>query len=66
MISIFRRIRPAPERPASDPPATLSFKSGSAFFEYQCEYGFSEIKIKTAIIALVIDAQKELGTPTAI
>jgi len=47
-------------------PPVLYFKSGAAFLEYQCKYGHTEIVENTAIIALVLDARKELGRWSAV
>jgi hypothetical protein len=44
----------------------LYFKSGAAFFEYQCNYGFTDIKNNVAIVALVLDAEKEFGSSESI
>lgn len=62
MPGFFRRKK---SRAASSLP-TLYYKDGQAFFEYQCRYGHTSIEKKKAVIALVLDAQKELGTPTPI
>ena len=43
----------------------LPFKSGAAFLEYQCEYGFTEIKPKQGVVALVLDA-RQFGTKEAV
>jgi hypothetical protein len=52
-------------KPPAGLPQKLPFKSGSAFLEYQCEYGFTEIRVKQGIVALVIDS-REYGTKEAI
>jgi hypothetical protein len=44
----------------------ITFKGGREFFEYQCKFGHSTIEPNHAVVALVIDAQKELGTPTPV
>jgi hypothetical protein len=44
----------------------LRFKSGREFFEHQCKYGNTKLKINSSIVALVLDARNELGTPTAV
>ena len=44
----------------------LYFKSGVEFFEYQCEFGHTEIMVNQGIAALVLDARKEFGTSSAI
>ena len=46
-------------------PQKLHFKSGAAFLEYQCAYGFTEIKPKQGIVALVIDS-RNFGTGKAV
>lgn len=46
-------------------PQKLPFKSGSAFIEYQCKFGFTEIKVKQGIVALVVDS-RDYGTKEAI
>lgn len=48
----FSKKKPPPAFPQK-----LLFKSGSAFLEYQCEYGFTEIKVKQGIVALVLDGK---------
>ena len=40
----------------------LIYKSGEAFFEMQCKYGHTDIKENEGIVALVLDARKDLGT----
>jgi hypothetical protein len=60
MIWPFRKST-APPRPA-----TLHFKSGAVFFEHQCKFGHTTIEPGTGVIALVLDAQKEFGTTTAV
>lgn len=47
---------------ASGLPRVLPFKSGEAFLEYQCEFGFTDIRPKQGVVALVLDASKEFGT----
>jgi len=44
----------------------LYFKSGLAFFEYQCKYGFTKIENNVAIVGLVLDAQKEFGASNSV
>ena len=44
----------------------LVFKDGSAFFEYQCKYGETDIKQNKGVVAIVVDAPKEFGTKTVI
>ena len=46
-------------------PEKLPFNSGAAFLEYQCEYGFTEIKPKQGVVALVLDA-RQFGTKEAV
>ena len=53
-------------KPASGLPRILPFKSGEAFLEYQCKYGFTDIQPKQGIVALVMDARKEFGTSEAV
>lgn len=47
-------------------PQKLPFKDGQGFLEYQCEYGFTEIRPKQGVVALVLDSQKEFGTKEAV
>jgi hypothetical protein len=61
MFGLFRKKTPKPTMPS-----VLYFKSGQAFFEYQCEYGYTDIVVNSAIIGLVLDAERELGAPTPI
>ena len=42
-------------------PPPLVFKDGQAFFEYQCRFGCTSVVPNTGMIALVVDARKELG-----
>lgn len=49
-----------------DLPSKLIFKSGQAFFEYQCEFGHTDIQPKQGIVALVLDASKEFGTEDSV
>lgn len=42
-------------------PEKLYFKSGLAFFEYQCRFGCTKIEVNQGLVALVLDAQKEFG-----
>lgn len=44
----------------------LIYKSGEAFFELQCKYGLTEIKEGQGVVALVLDAKKDLGTSVAV
>ncbi len=43
----------------------LAFKNGAAFLEYQCVYGFTEIKPKQGVVGLVLDS-REFGTEEAV
>jgi hypothetical protein len=52
--------------PSQSVTRNLEFKNGNAFFEYQCKYGCTEVKPNTAIIAIVLDAQKELDAPSPV
>jgi hypothetical protein len=47
-------------------PKILYFKSGTVAFEYQCAYGFTKIQRNVAVVALIVDAQKEFGWDTAV
>jgi hypothetical protein len=51
---------------AKGPLPILHFKSAEAFLEYQCEFGHTEIECGVAVAAIVVDARKQLGTPTAV
>lgn len=53
-------------QPAPEPAQPLVFKSGKGFFELQCKYGHTKIGKGTAIVALVLDARKDYGTPVAV
>ena len=44
----------------------LPFKSGEAFFEMQCKYGYTDIVAGQGVSALVLDAVKEFGLPEAV
>jgi hypothetical protein len=61
---VFKFLRSKSPKPTSSP--MVHFKDGEGFFEYQCKHGFTSIEKGTAVIALVLDAQKEFGTPVAI
>ncbi len=43
-------------------PNILPFKSGEAFFEYQCEFGVTDIVPKQGLVGLVKIVSKEPGT----
>ncbi|WP_374372968.1 hypothetical protein [Tabrizicola sp.] len=43
-------------------PSILPFKSGEAFFEYQCEFGVTDIVPKQGLVGLVKIISKEAGT----
>lgn len=47
-------------------PSKLPFKSGADFLEYQCKFGFTDIKPKQGIVALVLDAKEEFGAASAV
>jgi hypothetical protein len=47
-------------------PKLLPFKSGAAFFEYQCQYGQTEIRENMGIVAIVLNAKEDFGTDDAI
>src|SRR5215831_9476285 len=53
------------EPPVPNPPV-IYFKSSAAFFESQCDFGYTRIEVGVAVVALVLDAQKEFGTPTPV
>jgi len=63
MVWPFRKSN---AEPPNESPRKLYYKSGPAFFESQCQFGHTSIEKGVALVALVIDAQKELGTPTPI
>jgi hypothetical protein len=50
----------------SDPLPTIYYKNGEAFFQSQCEFGHTALEKNTVVVALVLDAQQEFGTSTAI
>lgn len=50
----------------SELPKKLLFKSGSAFLEYQCKYGYLDIVANQGIVALVMDSSKEFGTESPV
>ncbi len=45
-------------KPPAGSPQKLVFKDGAGFLEYQCEFGFTKIKVKQGIAALVLDARE--------
>lgn len=47
-------------------PQKLPFKDGESFLEYQCKYGFTEIRPKQGVVALVLDSAKEFGAARSI
>lgn len=47
-------------------PQKLPFKSGAAFLEYQCKFGYTDIQPKQGIVALVMDAAKEFGAESPV
>ena len=56
---------PFTRKPKSDPPILL-FKTGEAFFEMQCEFGYTELRKGQSIVAIVLDAEKKFGMPAAV
>jgi hypothetical protein len=44
----------------------LRFRSGEAFFEYQCKFGATDIQPRQGVVALVLDASKEFGAAYAV
>lgn len=55
-------VWPFNKKPPRPPSSTkLAFKSGEAFFEYQCRFGVTDIKRKQGLVGLVLDATKEFG-----
>jgi hypothetical protein len=44
----------------------IYYKNGEAFFQSQCHFGHTTIVTHTAIVALVLDEQKEIGTSPAV
>lgn len=44
----------------------LQLKSGTAFFEYQCKFGETEIRPNHGVVAVVLDSSKEFGTANAV
>jgi hypothetical protein len=59
-MGLFGKSKKKPELPV------LPFKSGQAFFDMQCKFGFTDIREEQGICALVLDAAKEFGTPEAV
>lgn len=47
-------------------PGILPFKSGAAFLESQCTFGHTDIQPNQGVVALVLDARREFGTPAAV
>jgi hypothetical protein len=47
-------------------PNILQFKSGTAFLEYQCKFGETEIRPNHGVVAVVLDSSKEFGTANAV
>ena len=43
-------------------PSILPFKSGEAFFEYQCEYGVTDIVPKKGLVGLVTIVSQQPGS----
>lgn len=50
----------------SSVPQKLVFKSGKAFFEYQCKFGYTDVIPQRGIVALVLDYSKEFGGEKAV
>jgi hypothetical protein len=46
--------------------SSAKFSDPQALFEFQCKYGQTDIKPGQAIIAMVLDAEKEFGISTKI
>ena len=47
-------------------PQKLPFKDGQSFFEYQCQFGVTDIVPKQGMIAKVEDARKVFGNDVAV
>lgn len=45
---------------------SMVFTTGVDFFKYQCKYGQTSIAPNQGIVALVLDASVEFGTPVAV
>jgi hypothetical protein len=59
---MYKMVWPFSREPKqAELPRKLIYKSGQAFFEYQCKYGHTEIKPKHGIAALVLDPREEFG-----
>jgi hypothetical protein len=54
------------KRHSKEPPATFVFKSGASFFELQCKYGDTKIEKGKGVVAIILDAREEFGTPVAV
>ena len=51
------------------PPAKhhrLVFKGSEEFFAYQCQFGQTALRVKQAVVAMVLDGAKEFGLPDAV
>lgn len=59
-------VWPFTKKKAGQEAKVLPFKDGEAFFEYQCKYCETRLVQNQGEIALVIDAAKEFGVPSAV
>ena len=62
----WRRNIKEPPPASSNLRFTDDEKGREAFFRLQCKYGDSDIETNKGIVALVLDAKKELGTPVPV
>lgn len=51
---------------AKQPLKTLHFKTNQEFFDYQCQYGVTDIQPNRGIVAIVIDAVAEFGAQASV
>lgn len=62
---------PFSKKPTAPPPlpksnVLMKATSNDAFFEMQCQYGYTDIKSGKGIAAIVIDGTKDWGAPVAV
>ncbi|MDP2802490.1 MAG: hypothetical protein Q8O26_11470 [Phreatobacter sp.] len=54
------------KKPPTSPAEALVFKSGEAFFEYQCKFGHTTLEKDKGIVGLILDARRHFGTQIAV
>ena len=59
-------VWPFSKKPPQKKASVLVFKSGEAFFKYQCKFGVIDIIPGEGMISLVLDGSKEFNLPSPV